>query len=440
MNSKIMPSSLKYPILFFFLLLFLLLLIFNSCGRVPVPSPQPAPEAGPEVEAETGVMTKVAPEQYPLFSDDMGYDGLARAIDRSIAYLEKLPEDRQFSFGQESFSRNHVIESLQKFRTFIMSGPDIEALNRFVTDHYQIYRSRGTDAKGSVLFTGYYEPLISGSLTRSEKYRYPIYSRPDDLVSVDLSLFSDAYEGKRIIGRVSSRTLVPYYDRKAIDFGGALTGKASPIAWVEDPVDLFFLHVQGSGKIGMEDGSTINVHYHTSNGLPYKSIGKALIESEKISREEMSMQAIREYLKGHPEEAADIFGSNPSYIFFKIEEDGPFGCLGETLTTGRSLAVDKSIFPMAGLSFIQTKKPVIDGDGNIQGWDECARFVLNQDTGGAIQGPGRADIFWGSGLYAEIAAGHLKHEGNLFFLVLKEGFPENFIGIFDKGTRVQGAE
>jgi len=423
MNFNVTPRSLKYPALF----LFLLLLILQGCGRVSVP-PQPSPEAEPEVEAEAGVMAKVEPEQYPLFSDDMGYDGLARAIERSIAYLNKLPEDRQFSFGQETFSRNHIIESLQRFLTFIMSDPDMKALNLFLAEHYQIYRSWGAGGEGSVLFTGYYEPLIPGSLTRSEKYPYPIYSRPDDLVSVDLSLFSDTYEGKSIVGRVSSRNLVPYYDRKAIDFEDALSGKASPIAWVSDPVSLFFLHVQGSGKISLENGSTINVHYQTSNGLPYKSIGKALIESGKIPREEMSMQAIREYLEKHPEEAGDVFGSNPSYIFFKVEEGGPYGCLGETLTTGRSLAVDKSIFPMAGLSFIQTKKPVIDGDGNIRGWEDCTRFVLNQDTGGAIKGPGRADIFWGNGLYAEIAAGHLKHEGTLYFLVLKqkeEGFEDS---------------
>lgn len=413
----------KYLLKGLFVLAFALCSAFQGCGRAPAPPPQPTPEVVPE--AEVGVMFKLDPEQYPRFSDDMGYDGLARAIDRSIVYLEKLPEDRLFSFGPDSFSRNHVIESLQRFLGFIDSKPDNEALNRFLAAHYQIYRSRGAGEAGSVLFTGYFEPLISGSLTRSETYPYPIYGRPDDLVSVDLSLFSDKYEGKRIIGRLSSRTLVPYYDRKDIDFRGALTGKASAIAWVSDPVDLFFLHVQGSGKIGLEDGSTINVHYLTSNGLPYKSIGKALIESGKILREEMSMHAIREYLERHPEEAEDILGSNPSYIFFKIEEDGPFGCLGETLTTGRSLAVDKSIFPMAGLSFIQTEKPVIDGDGNIKGWDGCTRFMLNQDTGGAIRGPGRADIFWGSGLYAEIAAGHLKHEGDLYFLVLKpddEGF------------------
>lgn len=363
-------------------------------------------------------MTRLQPDQYPRFTDDMGYDGLTRAIEKSLAYLNKLPEDRMFPFGSEEVSRNRMIDSLVRFLEFVSTRPTGEALREFVSDNYLVYRSRGGEESGSVLFTGYYEPLLSGSLTPSEKFPYPIYGKPDDLVSVDLSLFSDSYSGKRIVGRIASKTLVPYYDRKAIDFDGVLDGKAVPIAYVGDAVDLFFLHVQGSGKIGLENGGTINVHYDASNGLPYKSIGKALIESGKISREKMSMQAIREYLAAHPEEAADILGSNPSYVFFKTEEAGPFGCLGEELTTGRSLAVDKTIFPMAALSFIQTKKPVIDGDGNIRYWNDCTRFVLNQDTGGAIKGAGRADIFWGNGLYAEIAAGHLKHEGDLYFLVL----------------------
>jgi membrane-bound lytic murein transglycosylase A len=250
---------------------------------------------------------------------------------------------------------------------------------------------------------------------------------------VDLSLFSSAYDGKRIVGRISSRTLVPYHDRKEIDFNGALSGKAAPIAWVGDMVDLFFLHIQGSGKISLEEGGALNVHYHTSNGLPYKSIGKALIDSGKISREEMSMQAIRRYLEKHPEEARDIFGVNQSYVFFKIEEEGPFGCLGEALTTGRSIAVDKRIFPMASLSFIQTPIPLIDGDGKIQEWQDCTRFVLNQDTGGAIRGAGRADLFWGSGSYAEVAAGQLKHDGDLFVLIKKpEKIASRVIFSFDK--------
>lgn len=390
--------------------LLLFCLIHPGCSRQPSLLP----------ETKDASMKKLSTGNYPLFTDDMGFDGLAHAIGKSIDYYKKLPEDRVFTFADDTYSRNHMVESLEKFLAFVSTNPSQAALNKFLATHYQVYQSRGSHNDGKVLFTGYYEPILSGSPTRSNRYPYPIYACPEDLVSVDLSKFSSQLEGNRIVGRVSSQTLVPYFDRRDIDVKGVLTDKAVPIAWVSDPVDLFFLHIQGSGKICMENGHTLHIHYHSSNGHPYKSIGKALIESGKLSRNEMSMQAIRKYLKNHPEEQEKLFSGNPSYIFFKTEEDGPIGCLEEKLTTGRSLAVDRRIFPLAGLSYIQTKKPLIDGEENIQRWVECVRFVLNQDTGGAIRGPGRADLFWGNGPYAEIAAGHMKHAGNLFFLVLKE--------------------
>jgi membrane-bound lytic murein transglycosylase A len=235
-----------------------------------------------------------------------------------------------------------------------------------------------------------------------------------------LSLFSAEYQGKTLVGRFTGERIVPYFDRDAIE-KGALDGAVVPIAWVDNPVDLFFLQIQGSGKIYFESGDTINVHYHVANGKPYRSIGNLLIEQGKIPRLEMSMQRIRAYLNSHPEEVGAVFSYNPSYVFFKTEPDGPLGCLDVKLTPGRSLAVDRRIFPMAALSFIETQKPVVDGNGAITAWSECARFVLNQDTGGAIRGPGRGDLFWGNGSYAELAAGHMQHSGRLYFLVLKPG-------------------
>ena len=184
-------------------------------------------------------------------------------------------------------------------------------------------------------------------------------------------------------------------------------------------MDIFFLHIQGSGKVYLDDGRAINVHYHTANGRPYRSIGKLLIDDEKISREEMSMQKIREYLHTHPDELEAVLNHNPSYIFFKIEAEGPLGNINVKLTPGRSLALDYRIFPKGALVFAETQKPEVTGDGQIAAWGDCRRFMLHQDTGGAIRGAGRGDIFWGNGPYAEIAAGHLKHTGKLFFLVLE---------------------
>ena len=166
----------------------------------------------------------------------------------------------------------------------------------------------------------------------------------------------------------------------------------------------------------------LNVHYHTSNGHPYRSIGKMLIDEGKIPRSQMSMQAIRAYLNSHPGEVQRILNYNPSYVFFKREPAGPLGCLGAKLTPGRSVALDPKVFPLSGLVYIQARKPLLGADGKIRSWTACERFGLGQDKGGAIRGPGRADLFWGSDMYAEIAAGHMQHSGRLYYLIKKPDY------------------
>jgi membrane-bound lytic murein transglycosylase A len=312
-----------------------------------------------------------------------------------------------------------MIRSLEHFINFIRTKPLKDQLIRYINKNYLVYTSTGGDNPGQVFFTGYYEPVIEGSLIKDAIYRFPIYARPDDLTMVDLSLFSPRFKGERIMGRYTDQRVVPYYNRKEIENEGLLEGKTGVIAWLKDRIDLFFLQIQGSGKIYLDNGTTINVHYHATNGQPYRSIGKLLVDEEKIPLEEISMQKIRDYLRLHHEEIETVLNYNPSYVFFKIESDGPIGYLEVKLTPGRSIALDRRLFPSGGLAFIETKKPLINGDGTIHKWTSFSRFVLNQDTGGAIRGPGRADIFWGSGEYAEIAAGHMQEFGSLYFLILK---------------------
>jgi membrane-bound lytic murein transglycosylase A len=348
----------------------------------------------------------------------MNYDGLEHSITMSLSYLEKIPEDRKFVFGEDHYTAHHLIRSLQFFLDFVQNRPDADQLKQFIRSNYLVYRSAGRDGNGEVLYTGYYEPHLRGSPARTEEYRYPIYARPRDLICIDLSRFKKKYAGETIIARYANQQVLPYYDRSEIESDGVLEGKADVLAWVGDPVDVFFLQIQGSGKVYLDNGNVLNVHYHTSNGRPYRSIGKLLIDRKKISVEEMSMQKIREYLNTHPDEMAEVFNYNPSYVFFQIEPDGPLGNINVKLTPGRSIALDRHIFPKAALCFIDAEKPVIDGSGQIQDWQRFTRFAMNQDTGGAIRGAGRADIFWGNGPYAEIAAGHLKHKGLLYFLVL----------------------
>ncbi len=356
---------------------------------------------------------------YPEFSDDMDYDGLQRGILQSLSYLQKIPAERRFVFGTDSYDTAHMIASMEKFLDFIQTRPSGRDLGAFIRSHYRIYRSVGRNADAEVLFTGYYEPHLQGSLVRHDDYQYPVFARPRDLVTIDLALFSEQYNGTRLIGRCAGQQVVPYDERADITSANSLLERAEVLAWIKDPVDDFFMQIQGSGKIYLDNGQVINVHYDITNGQPYRSIGKLLIDENKISREQMSMQQIRRYLQEHPEERQRILNHNPSYVFFKIEPAGPLGNINVPLTAGRSLALDYRLFPPAALAFIETEKPLVDGSGRIAGWTACRRFVLNQDTGGAIRGPGRADLFWGSGSYAEIAAGYMKQPGKLYLLVLK---------------------
>jgi membrane-bound lytic murein transglycosylase A len=371
---------------------------------------------------ETGLV-RIASPDYPEFFDDMDYDGLEHGILQSMLYLNKIPADRKFRFGEDVFAAAHMIRSMEHFLNFIQTKPSIQDLRKYIHSNFLVYRSAGSSNPGKVFFTGYYEPSLEGSAEQSTEYQFPIYTRPQDLTTINLSLFLPEFKGKKIIGRYTGQAVVPYYDRNDIDYKRVLEGKTPEIAWLKDRIDIFFLHIQGSGKINLNNNETLHVHYHTTNGRPYRSIGKLLIDTGKIPQEEMSMQKIRAYLQDHPEEVETILNYNPSYVFFKIEEDGPLGYLEVKLTPGRSIALDRRLFPRAGLAFIQTQKPLINGSGKIYEWSEFSRFVLNQDTGGAINGPGRADLFWGDGTYAEIAAGHMQHHGSLYFLVLKPDLP-----------------
>jgi membrane-bound lytic murein transglycosylase A len=372
----------------------------------------------PDITLKTS-MKKLKITQYPEFSDDHVYKDLGVSIEQSLAYLRRVPADREFSFGKDLFTAAHLIASHELFLNFIHKNPSREELKRFISSNYTVYQSVGSNRKREVLFTGYYEPTILGSLVPTEIYRFPVYATPSDLIAIDLSLFSERFSGEKIVGRYTGNTIVPYYERKQISEPETLSETSEPLAWLKDPVDLFFLQIQGSGRVLLPDGDQINLHYHTTNGHPYRSIGKLLIDEKKIAREEMSMQKIRSYLHANPDEMDWILNHNPSYVFFKLEKEGPIGYLQVPLTAERSLALDRRIFPPAALVYIETSRPVVDPEGQINTWDTFKGFVLNQDTGGAIRGPGRADLFWGNSPYAELAAGYMQHTGVFYFLVLK---------------------
>ncbi len=212
---------------------------------------------------------------------------------------------------------------------------------------------------------------------------------------------------------------MPYYSRREIDQLGVLRGRDLEIAWVKDPIDLFFLHIQGSGLLRLADGREVNVGYAGQSGLAYRSIGRLLIDTGKVPKEEMSMQRLRRYLIDYPAEQNEIFAYNESYVFFRLSEDGPFGSLGVPVTAGRSMATDSRLFPRGALALAQTDIPIVGASGELAGWRPMMRFVLNQDTGGAIRGPQRADYYFGTGETAGALAGYMNRQGRLYFLVLK---------------------
>jgi len=387
-------------------LVLLAMAVVTAC--VPRPPVPPPPD-----------LVLVEADQVPALVDDQGYDDLARAIARSLAYLGRVPADRTYQFGPDTYDRDWMIRSLEDFQALIAAEPDAGQLRRQIVARYRVYRSSGRDGEGEVLYTGYYEPVIDGCRRPGQGCRHPVYGLPEDLLIIDLSPFGERFAGQRIVGRLAGNTVVPYPDRRAIEVENAISGKAPVLAWAADPVDLFFLHIQGSGRIRLEDGGSLGLRYRATNGRPYRSIGGLLIETGEIPREKMSMQAIKAYLRAHPERCSEVLAHNPSYVFFETSQEGPVGSLGVPLTPGRSLATDPSCFPRAALAFVQCRKPLLAASDRIDQWVPFGRFMLNQDTGGAIRGPGRADLFWGSGAYAELAAGHLKHTGALYFFVLK---------------------
>jgi len=356
---------------------------------------------------------------FPKFSDDMDRDSLIQSLKRNVEYLDRLAPETVFHYGPRDFTCRQVRESQEAFLDLLSRGLDADQLSEEIRKKFRVYRAAGRKENGRVLFTGYYEPIYEGRLARDEVFRYPLYRAPGDLLRIDLSPFGEKFKGETIVVRIEGKKIQPYFSRLQIEGEKVLAGKGLEIAWLKDPLDVFFLHIQGSGRVRLPEGKEFLVHYQASNGRPYRSIGQYMIERGFLAREEMSMQAMRKYLTEHPEVLDEVLNQNPSYIFFRQVETGPWGSLGVLLTPGRSIALDPKLFPKGALGFISSEKPLVNDQGEITGWIKFSRFVLHQDSGGAIKGAGRTDIFWGSGPYAELAAGHLQHEGDLYVLIKK---------------------
>jgi membrane-bound lytic murein transglycosylase A len=368
-------------------------LLLAACVSETAPPPS---EETPEITLEPASFSDLA----GWVADDQ--DAALAAFQISCTRLETLPPDRAMG---GSPAAGTVADWLGPCRAARGLAPG--TARQFFEAWFRPW-SVGNRGADEGLFTGYYEPLLHGSLTRGGAYVYPLYAKPDDMITVDLGDFVEDLEGRQITGQVQDGRFVPYYDRAAID-DGALANRGLEIAWVDDPIGAFFLHIQGSGRVELDDGSELRVGYAGQNGRAYFAIGRELVARGALTKDEVSLQTIREWLVAHPAEAPGVMDMNASYVFFDVlDGPGPIGSQGVPLTPERSLAVDRDFIAMGLPVWLDTTLP----DGA-----PYRRLMVAQDTGGAIDGPVRGDVFFGTGPRAEDLAGHMRQQGRVWLLL-----------------------
>jgi membrane-bound lytic murein transglycosylase A len=378
-----------------------------------------APEAPPPA-APILLLEPTGFDVLPGWTDDPVAEALP-ALLRSCARLAAQPAEREVGPDGVAGTVADWRDSCDA-AAGVPAGDD-DAARRFFAEWFVPHAAIRDDAEGESpegLFTGYYEVELDGARQPGAAFDTPLYRRPADLVTVDLGAFRADWKGESIVGQVADGRLVPYPDRAAID-GGALAGQGVELIWVADPVDAFFLQIQGSGRVRLADGGTMRVGFAASNGRPFRGIARDLIDMGVLPKDDASMQAVRDWLRANPAQAAELMQKNPRFIFFREIEgpdalaDGPIGAQGVPLTPMRSLAVDISFLPLGAPLWLDTTWP----SGAALEGQPLRRLMIAQDTGGAIKGPVRGDFFWGTGEAALARAGGMKQTGRYYLLLPK---------------------
>ena len=357
-------------------------------------------------------VSEVSTDALPLPSDDMDRASLLAALKNTLTYWRAKPDSFKVLVGKDNYTAVQMRRTTQKLLDLFSADMSAEDLLSALKAQFRVYRSVADDGSGKVVITGYYEAEIKAARQPDAVNKFPIYLKPADLIKTDASTGADFD-----YGRVDENgKLVRYYSRSEIS-GGVLGGKGLELVWSAHPAQIMLLQIQGSGVLRFPDGDFIKAGFDGANGWPYKSVQKLLIDCGEVPA--MSFKDFINYLSLQGEREARLVDLDTRYIFFQERpKDSPaYGAIGAGLTPGRSIAVDPKPIPLGVTALLKSKRPVA-AEGGL-GFKEFTRFVTAQDTGSAIRGPGRIDLFWGFGDTAETEASSMKTPGDLFILIAK---------------------
>ncbi|MBF0212174.1 MAG: murein transglycosylase A [Magnetococcales bacterium] len=409
----------------------ILLIFLAGCQAKPLQESVDAVKEPPpqELVAEPTSSTSLVPVSWSEAPAELFQDGMIRtwadALTQSALYYRRVPADKSFTFDGYQVTAAQMAKACTELADLARRDNPAQ-LQQTLQQRFRLFRSVG-NAKGGVLVTGYYEPLLHGSLTRSKRFYFPIYRRPPDLV---------VESGGKGAYRMEKGKRARYYTRSEIDerflaksnnkkLSAKLANRGLELVWVDSPIDAFFLHIQGSGRVKLDDGRMMRIGFDSTNGRAYTAIGRILIEEKKVPHEEMTMPRLRQWLVDNPREVRRIFFANPSYVFFRELSGDAVGNINVPLTKDRSIATDHRLFPKGAPGILTTTLPQLAPDGkSVIAWKPETRFVVNQDTGGAIRGAGRVDLFFGFDDHVDFKAGVMKQNNSkLYFIAPRTDLP-----------------
>ncbi len=352
-----------------------------------------------------------------VFVDDLDQASLRKVILNQLEIMEFSNPKKVERLGDLMVTNGWLKQTLTSFLSLTNENLPPQEFSQRLRDEFIIHRV-GKGKRKQVLFTGYYAPTMQASRVKTKKYRYPIYRIPGSSPEPQLIGHSKNYKVQK--SSAPSPQVWRSFTRKQIDGEGVLSNQGLEIAWLENDVDRFFLHVQGSGQLIFRDGTSLGAHFAGANSFKFGGLGKNMIKDGVIDLAQGSMQGIKRYFEKHPEDIQKYFFQNKRYIFFKLSSNGnPRGSGGGELLGGRSIATDKKVYPAGGLAFVKLRKPILNDKNQIVRWENFSRFVVDQDTGNAIRGKGRADFYFGMGDRAGAQAGHFHEWGDVFYIVKK---------------------